>query len=409
MLEEGDRSNKSSSFSPQRFESGVANSASPTRSGTFVTSSPFASQPAALPVHGGNPQQTFETSQASTAADELSLGLRGMAVEDDYGASQAASYRAQQHAQGPPPSVTPVPQVRAPPQTQPQPLRPAYGTYPQTDYSTYYAAGAPGRETFAVEYPYGYDSYRNTPDPTMYGSAPAPSVAASPGGMYASVSPQPMHPHAHPDPHRNPSGVFYEYSGAARPSGSQYFYPPHQAMVYHPPPPTHSPMPNPQLTAAVALNDKKRELQASGCAAYGFLPFAHTVQSMQYTIQQQHQQLSHQQNLILASMRHSTPSPHPPVYPAAVEYTGQLPVILSGGVLPPGTPVYSHAAPNPHAVHLYQQGVRPSRRVEASDSGIALRSALLDEFRANKARKWELMVGMCVNLQLVVDLACLYG
>lgn len=113
---------------------------------------------------------------------------------------------------------------------------------------------------------------------------------------------------------------------------------------------------------------------------------------MQFTIQQQHQQLSHQQNLILASMRHSTPSPHPQAYPTSVEYTGQLPVMLGGGVLPPGTPVYPHTPANPHTMHLYQQGVRPSRRTDNNESGVTLRSALLDEFRANKARKWELRV-----------------
>ncbi|KAF8495613.1 armadillo-type protein [Gautieria morchelliformis] len=89
-------------------------------------------------------------------------------------------------------------------------------------------------------------------------------------------------------------------------------------------------------------------------------------------------------------MRHSTPSPHPQAYPAGVEYTGQLPVMLGGGVLPPGTPVYPHTNANAHTIHLYQQGMRPGRRTDANESGTTLRSALLDEFRANKTRKWEL-------------------
>ncbi|KAF8590608.1 hypothetical protein K439DRAFT_1329920, partial [Ramaria rubella] len=268
MLDEGDRSNKGPSFSPQRFENGGVKSASPTRTGGFVTSSPFPTQPPTLPVHGNNAQSSYDSSQNTPNVDELSLGLRGMVVEDDYASGQAAGYRVPHHTQGALPLPgPPVPQIRPPPQMQPQPPRPTYGTYPQADYSAYYATGAPGREQFTVEYSYGYDSYRNTSDPTaMYGSAPAPNAVPSPGGMYPSVSPQTMHPHAHPDMHRNPPGVFYEYNGTARPSGSQYFYPPHQAMVYHPPPPTHSSMPNPQLTAvaAASLNDKKRELQASG-------------------------------------------------------------------------------------------------------------------------------------------------
>ena len=262
--DDGERSNKGSSFSPQRFDKG-AKSVSPTRSGGFAASSPFAPQSVALPVHGPNSQGTFDVPQSTSNVDELSLGLRGMAVEDDYGASQTAMhYRAHQAAQGIPTGPQ-IPQNRPPIPLQQQPPRPGYGTYPQADYSAYYATGAPGREPFAVEYPYGYDSYRNTTDPTtMYGSAPAPNPAPSPGGLYPSVSPQAIHPHAHPEMHRSPSGVFYDYNGAARATGSQFFYP--QAMVYHPPPPTHSPMSNPQLTAvaAASLNDKKRELQASG-------------------------------------------------------------------------------------------------------------------------------------------------
>ncbi|KDQ60804.1 hypothetical protein JAAARDRAFT_124317 [Jaapia argillacea MUCL 33604] len=40
-------------------------------------------------------------------------------------------------------------------------------------------------------------------------------------------------------------------------------------------------------------------------------------------------------------------------------------------------------------MHLYPQGNRPSRRGDG-ESAVALRSPLLDEFRANKTRKWEL-------------------
>lgn len=255
----GDEAERSSKFSPQRFDNGATKSASPTRSAGYITSSPFPAQSAALPVHGTNSQANYDGNQSTSSVDELSLGLRGMAVEDDYGAGQAViSFRTQQSHSVPPGPQTS--QVRPPLPVQPQPPRPGYGAYPQADYSAYYATAAPGRDQFAVEYSYGYDTYRNSSDPTaMYGSAPAPNPAASPGGLYPSIS-----SHPHPDMHRSPSGVFYEYNGAARATGSQFFYTPHQAMVYHPPPPAHSPMPNPQLTvAAASLNDKKRELQAS--------------------------------------------------------------------------------------------------------------------------------------------------
>ncbi|KIK96804.1 hypothetical protein PAXRUDRAFT_137657 [Paxillus rubicundulus Ve08.2h10] len=39
---------------------------------------------------------------------------------------------------------------------------------------------------------------------------------------------------------------------------------------------------------------------------------------------------------------------------------------------------------------FYHQNIRPSRRHDNSEAALALRSPLLDEFRANKSRKWEL-------------------
>jgi pumilio RNA-binding family len=49
--------------------------------------------------------------------------------------------------------------------------------------------------------------------------------------------------------------------------------------------------------------------------------------------------------------------------------------------------MYGHTA---HGIPFYHQNLRPGRRQDANDVGSALRSPLLDEFRANKARKWEL-------------------
>lgn len=54
----------------------------------------------------------------------------------------------------------------------------------------------------------------------------------------------------------------------------------------------------------------------------------------------------------------------------------------------PGATMYGGV--NAQAMHMYHQGVNPGRRKE--HGGVALRSPLLDEFRANKARKWELRV-----------------
>ena len=65
--------------------------------------------------------------------------------------------------------------------------------------------------------------------------------------------------------------------------------------------------------------------------------------------------------------------------------------MMGTGVLPSGAPVYPHNAANPHSMHAYSHGPRAGRR-DANDSSVALRSPLLDEFRANKSRKWELRV-----------------
>jgi hypothetical protein len=81
------------------------------------------------------------------------------------------------------------------------------------------------------------------------------------------------------------------------------------------------------------------------------------------------------------SAMRSSPSPHSQAYPPAVDYASQIPMILGGGMYGPAG----------HQMHGYLQPMRPGRR-DGSESGVALRSPLLDEFRANKARKWELRV-----------------
>ncbi|KAF8894634.1 armadillo-type protein [Infundibulicybe gibba] len=113
-------------------------------------------------------------------------------------------------------------------------------------------------------------------------------------------------------------------------------------------------MVTPQLGRAnpISIADKKRE--------------------MQYNIQQQ---LS-PQNVMYGSMR-STPSPHPQPFGGAVDYGSPISVMMPGG------PMF------PQPMHVYARGLRQGRRNDWSEP-TALRSALLDEFRANKARKWEL-------------------
>ena len=70
-------------------------------------------------------------------------------------------------------------------------------------------------------------------------------------------------------------------------------------------------------------------------------------------------------------MMRSTPSS--PVYPRSMDYGNGVPMMITGNSMYSQPAMY---APLRHGRHR----------------SIALRSALLDEFRANKARKWELRV-----------------
>ena len=98
----------------------------------------------------------------------------------------------------------------------------------------------------------------------------------------------------------------------------------------------------------------------------------------QYNIQQQMNQ-----NLMYPGIR-STPSPHSQAYPTALDYGSQIPMMLGSGIY----------GPTGRQMAGYLQPMRPGRR-DGGESGMALRSPLLDEFRANKARKWELRVSYC--------------
>ena len=89
--------------------------------------------------------------------------------------------------------------------------------------------------------------------------------------------------------------------------------------------------------------------------------------------------------MMYANVR-STPSPHPQAYPG--------PADLRPGVMIPAGTVYGPPGMSPHPqMHQFHHGGRGGRRGNvASDHRVAIRSPLLDEFRANKSRKWELKV-----------------
>lgn len=85
-------------------------------------------------------------------------------------------------------------------------------------------------------------------------------------------------------------------------------------------------------------------------------------------------------NVMYSNLR-SSPSPHLQAYPA-LEFASQLPMVVPGSVYGPGV-----SPTSPHPLHHH-----PHRGRRAHDSGNTLRSQLLDEFRANKTRGWELKV-----------------
>ena len=159
------------------------------------------------------------------------MGMRGMAVEEDYAGGQYRQQGAVSQGQsaGSIRGLLPGQQGRGP-----------YNGYAQQDYTGYYSGS--GME-------YGY-AYGNT----------GGDLYATSTGMANGASPYPVSP-AIGDFNRQQPSVFYDYSGQARP-GSQYYFPSHQAMMY-PTMPNHSPMPTPQLSAAVpaTLSEKKRDLQ----------------------------------------------------------------------------------------------------------------------------------------------------
>ena len=97
------------------------------------------------------------------------------------------------------------------------------------------------------------------------------------------------------------------------------------------------------------------------------------------------------QQLSLPSMMypHARPtvSPHPQAY-GNVEYGSPVQIVNAG------SPVYGRAAGQHAPPSMHVPGGRPGRRELGEHPGV-VRSALLDEFRANKAGKWELRVSQC--------------
>ncbi|KAH7914710.1 hypothetical protein BJ138DRAFT_1133222 [Hygrophoropsis aurantiaca] len=229
-------STKTGQFSPQRFDNGLAKDSNGT---TRYPASPTG--PAVFGANGFASQSSaFDSVQVSSMVDnELSLGLRGMAVEEEHHGPQYRQSAVSSQSNN---FSSSAPHGRAPPQMLAP--RSPYAGYPQADYS-YYSNGA-ARDPY-LEYGYGYN---NPVDPSLYPTTTG-MPNASPASLYPGVSPQGLHPN---NTNGQQSGMYYDYSASAR-SPSQYYYPA-QPMMY----PTMSPMPTPQLSAAApaGIPDKKQ-------------------------------------------------------------------------------------------------------------------------------------------------------
>lgn len=313
---------KKGRFSPQRYDgtlgkdsnsSRYASATSPTAFGT----SNYSAQPSA---------PGFDSMQSASSVDDLSISLRGMAVEDDFTVQtrqlDGSSQPAPSQLRGP----TAMPQGRGP-----------YASFPQPDYSGFYP-NATGRDSY-VEYPYAYGAAPS--DPSLYASPhltnAAPTIFPGPQAFSGMAD------------LRQQTAMFYDYS-VNRPPGSHFYYPAPQAMMY---PPTHSPMVPSQVpnNHPATSNEKKRELS--------------------YAVQQQ----LASQSMMYPPVR-TSPSPHGQHYGHGIDYNSQGPPMMGG--------VYG-----PTAQAIYPQGMRLGRR-DGGHPVMSLRSPVLDEFRSNKARKWEL-------------------
>ncbi|GLB34937.1 putative pumilio-family RNA binding repeat [Lyophyllum shimeji] len=335
-----DRSGRpqNSQYSPHRYDGGLGRDHGPPRlSSASSPTRAFAAPAYSDPQHVGPNDVVgqFEALQIPTGVNEtLAESFRGMVVADEYPQNRQAIGvpRTSPHLLGPPP-----------PPPQPRP----FSGYPPPEYNQYYAN--PPREPYLDYHQYAYGHS----DPGVYGS-PALNNASPAAGLYPCMS-TPQIPHANtgpvPDMHRPQSGMFFDY-GTGRLQPQFYFAAP-QAVGYPQPPPLPPPNHSPMLTPQVASTgtDKKLELQYNA-----------------------HQHLA-SQTLMFNPMR-STPSPHRPPF---VDYT-QFPFIL--------TPLGMYGQ---QPAHMYPQAMRGGRRGHLhDDAAAALRSPLLEEFRGNKTRKWEL-------------------
>ncbi|KAG8916180.1 mRNA binding protein puf3, partial [Tulasnella sp. 417] len=320
----------------QRYEG----STSPSRRGFGPTGSPYSSQHAALPAANG-------TNSYEGAENDLALGIKGLSVQDDlsiqhpkFATIQTTSTQSQQT------------QHHSPNTTNSQ------YPFPQPDYSAYY--GTPTPDNYGD---YSAYSFRNPMDPSVYAS-PAPQTPRAP--VYGGIAPYQM-PSPVTDVLRSPQGQFFPgYNALTRQASNPYFYATASAPgSFTPQSPHVSSMMSPALVGG--LDEKKLQ--------------------MQFGLQQQ---MAHPSNMLM-NLRQSSANQMQSLGYGGVNYpTGMQAMGPRSASYSPGS--YGMRVGNAYRMPGTPKGRRagPDTSSSTTDSGVGLRSALLEEFRANKTRKWEL-------------------
>ena len=167
--------------------------------------SPYSAQQPGLPTTSSAVGQY----DSAMIENDLSVAMRGMAVEHEHGLSQHPPATAPPHV-----STFGDASRAAARGSLTQPQRPPFPSFPQADYSAYYSGLSP----------YSYDAYPTSDN--IYGS---PALSTANASLYAGIPAQAIQPHPPPDMRSPQSASFYDYGASGRPP-SQYYYP--QAMMY---------------------------------------------------------------------------------------------------------------------------------------------------------------------------------
>ncbi|KAG8849804.1 hypothetical protein FRB96_000627 [Tulasnella sp. 330] len=351
----------------QRYDS----ASSPSRS-SFTEQSPYSGQSGGLPLKPVSHAGSTNGGQRSVP-DDLGLGIQGLGTPDNnypmggnhYGQGPGPSYKQGAVIQNAMPMPTGMGHVQQ---------------YPRPEYFGYY--GSPTTERFTEYHAFS---------PTMFAMPQLPSVSPY---EYNSTHPTPTA--GPPDALRSPTGGYFPGNGPpSQFQGSTYYYPtPSQAFMLSAAP--QSPYATSHFPAVVTSSDldsKKRQLQ-----------------NLQYSVQQQHQQLSHQQQSLMMAMQQIPPqSPMSPTYPSSFpRYPSGMPVpqsTRSSGYWPTA-PIPASTSGGKRLSGSFKGLLTPksTRRsavdTESSvDSGVGLRSALLEQFRSDKSGNWQLrdVVGKIVE------------